>query len=480
MVFNDLREFIKKAEEIGECQTVEGADCESDIGILTELLQEKPDPKLLLFDKIKDYPPGYRVASNLFSTDRRTALGLDLPEGLQGAELIKAFRDRIREGIRPVPPEEVKTGPVKENVITGDDVDLFKLPVPKWHEFDGGRYIGTGCCIIQKDPDEGWINVSAYRVQAHDRNTVTVVVGPYHHGAKIRKKYWEKGESCPVAISCGQEPLLFAASAWEGIGWGESEYDFAGGLRKSPVQVTRGVTTDLPIPATAEIVLEGEILPPDVETREEGPFGEWTGYYARDIAPEPAVKIKSILHRNNPIIQGNPTSRLPGVWTLGRHFQKAAVLWDLLDRNMPGVKGVRMVDDAAIHSMVVISLKQSYAGQAKQAAMLAAGCAATGWCVRFIIVVDDDIDPFDNSQLLWALGTRCDPATSIDILSGGYSSWLDTMRTPEMKRLGMMENSRAIILACKPYWWIDQFPTPIGSSPEILEKTREKFKELFR
>ncbi|MFC1963962.1 UbiD family decarboxylase [Chloroflexota bacterium] len=375
MVFNDLREFIKKAEEIGECQTVEGADCESDIGILTEMLQEKPDPKLLLFDRIKDYPMGYRVASNLFSTDRRTALGLGLPEELKGAELVKALRDRIREGIRPVPPEEVKAAPVKENVITGEDVDLSKLPVPKWHEFDGGRYIGTGCCVIQKDPDEGWTNVSTYRVQVQDRNTVTVSIAPGHHGDVIRKKYWERGKNCPVAISCGQEPLLFAASGWESVTtWAESEYDFAGGLRKAPVQVTKGVTTDLPLPATAEIVLEGEILPPEVETRQEGPFGEYTGYYGGGVRAMPAVRINSILHRDNPILQGNPASRMPGVWTLGLHFQKAAVLWDLLDRNMPDVRGVRMVEDAAVHSMVVISLKQSYAGQARQAAMLASGC----------------------------------------------------------------------------------------------------------
>ncbi|MFC1963963.1 hypothetical protein ACFLV1_01110 [Chloroflexota bacterium] len=95
-------------------------------------------------------------------------------------------------------------------------------------------------------------------------------------------------------------------------------------------------------------------------------------------------------------------------------------------------------------------------------------------------MVDDDIDPFDNSQLFWALGTRCDPATSIDVLKGCWSHGIDTSRTPEMKRLGMMENSQAIVLACKPYWWKDQFPTPIGSSLEILEKTREKFKDLFR
>jgi 4-hydroxy-3-polyprenylbenzoate decarboxylase len=130
--------------------------------------------------------------------------------------------------------------------------------------------------------------------------------------------------------------------------------------------------------------------------------------------------------------------------------------------------------------MVVISLKQTYAGQAKQAAFLAAGSSATGWAVRFIIVVDDDIDPFDNSQVLWALGSRCDPASAIDVVSGCWTNLLDSMRNPEMKRLGIQENSRAIILACKPFWWINQFEPAAKSGPERIAKTKEKFKKLFK
>ena len=162
-----------------------------------------------------------------------------------------------------------------------------------------------------------------------------------------------KGQACPVVVCCGQEPLLWAASAWEHVPWGVSEYDFAGGLKNEPITVTRGVTTDLPIPATAEIALEGEIVPPEVEEREEGPFGEWPGYYVMGTTMQPAFRVKSILHRNNPIIQGNPPSHLPAVWSLGRHYQKAAVLWDELDRQLPGVTGVRMLDEAAMHSIVV-------------------------------------------------------------------------------------------------------------------------------
>ncbi len=152
----------------------------------------------------------------------------------------------------------------------------------------------------------------------------------------------------------------------------------------------------------------------------------------------------------------------------------------MLDKNMPGIRGVRMVEDAGIHSMVVISLKQSRSGQAMQAGLLAAACNATGLSVRYIIVVDDDIDPFDNSQILWAIASRCDPETSIEVLRRCWSNKLDTLYDPEKKRLNMQEHSRAIILACKPFWWINEFPRTIRSSPEHAEKTKEKFKELFR
>jgi 4-hydroxy-3-polyprenylbenzoate decarboxylase len=296
----------------------------------------------------------------------------------------------------------------------------------------------------------------------------------------IQKKYWAKGKACPVAISCGQEPLLFAAGAWEHIPWGVSEYDFAGGLKGEPIVVTHGVTTDLPIPATAEIVIEGEIVPPSVESRKEGPFGEWSGYYAGGEVPEAAIRVKAILHRNNPIIQGAPPSRFPGVFSLGRHYQKAASLWNELEKHVPGVVGTRMLEDSSMHTIAIISLKQQYEGHAKQAALLTAGDSATAWCLRWVIIVDDDIDPFDTSKVLWALGTRADPETAIDVIRGCWGGRANPLRTPEQKKVGLTAQNVGLIIACKPYHWIKDFPPSVESTPELREKTRSKWSELFR
>ncbi len=478
-MFDDIREFIEAAKKWGECTEVEGADWDKEIGAITQLSAELPNPPVLLFDKIKGYEPGYRVVTNQFATPRRTAITLGLPPEAKGIELVRALRDRLKAGVPFLAPVEVETGPVKENILTGDSVDLFKFPSPKWHEHDGGRYIGTGCMGILKDPDEGWVNLGTYRVQIQDKSTVTLVMVKGHRGEMICSKYWAKGLNCPVAISCGQEPTLWAASHFDGIPWGLSEYDFAGGLRGKPVQVTKGITTDLPIPATAEIVLEGEIVPPEVETRKEGPFGEWCGYYAGGVRPIPAVRIKSILHRDHPILQGNPSHRLASLWSVGKHIQKAAFLWNELDRQLAGIKGVWMLEEAGLHSIPVLSIQQKYPGHAKAAGLIAASCSATRFNCRWVIVVDEDIDPSNVSQVLWALGTRADPETSIDIIRGCFGGASNPMLSPEMRSAGNFEMTRGIIMACKPYRWKQDFPPSISISKELAGQIKKKWGHLF-
>lgn len=478
MIFRDLREFIKKAEEIGECYVVEGADWDLEIGALGALQSHKTHSPLLVFDKIKGYPAGYRVVTNLATTANRIALIFGLPQGITGMELVKAMRERLKSEVDPIPPVEVKTGPVKENILLGDDIDLYKFPTPKWHELDGGRYIGTGSAVITRDPDEGWVNFGAYRVQIQGKSTVTISMAPGHHGHIMRKKYWDRGINCPVAICCGQAPILFTASQLA-IPWGYSEYDYAGGWQGEPIEVTRGVTTDLPIPATAEIVLEGEIVPPEVEVLTEGPFGEWSGHYAGGERQMPAVRIKSILHRNAPIIQGNPPAVLPRVWTIGRHIQISATLWNELERQVPGVKGVWVIEEGAIRSIVVISLQQLYGGHAKQAALAAAGSLVTAYALRYVIVVDEDIDPSNISEVLWALGTRSEPE-EIDIIRGCWGSYANPRLTPEQRKVDDREHSTGLILACKPYKWMNDFPPSVKTSHGLAKKVKEKWPDLFR
>ncbi|MBI2319587.1 MAG: UbiD family decarboxylase [Betaproteobacteria bacterium] len=478
-MFEDLREFIEKSRELGECRTVEGAHWDVEIGRIAELSLSVRDSPLLVFDKIDGYPSGYRIATNPFSSSRRVALGLGLPLEFKGLELIKAWKEKL-SAVKPIPPVYVPTGPVKENVLVGKDVDVLKFPTPKWHAQDGGRYIGTGCMVIVKDPDTGWVNLGSYRSQIVDRSTVTMHIVPGHHGAIIAKKYWDRGESCPIAMVCGQELQLWIASV-SPVPIGVSEYERGGGLRGKAVEVVRGETVDLPIPATAEIVLEGEMPSPQVETAGEGPFGEWEGYYAGGRSPHPVVKVNAILHRNDPIQLGVPM-------LVGTHDDNmimaidfSAQLWAELDQQIAGVKGVCFVYEARRRPMIVVSLKQMYPGHVKQAALIVAGAYRGATFVgRFIVVVDDDIDPTNMSEVLWAIGTRCDPKTQIDFLTNRLSMASDPRLEPEKRSAGNYTCSTAIIDACRPWAWRDQFPKTTKTAPEVMEEVRRKWgKALF-
>lgn len=481
MIFKDLREFISECEKLNDCKVVEGADWNLEIGLITEIAVKHPDSPLLLFDNLKDYKKGYRVVTNLFMTPMRIALALGLPTNARGMELIKAWKQKASGPIKLIPPVEVKTGPVKENIHTGDDVNLYEFPVPKWHELDGGRYIGTCDMVITKDPIEGWVNLGVHRVQIHDKATATIHMSPGRHCEMMASKYWQKGQGCPVVVTCGQEPFVWGI-AHTFSPWGTSEYDVAGGLRGEPYEVIRGVVTDIPIPAAAEIALEGELLSPEVALLEEGPFGEWPGHYGRGryLGKSPVFKVKAILHRNNPIITGTPPYIPIASSSLGGHIRKAANVWNELDRQVPGVKGVSVFQEAGGYWMLAISIKQQYPGHAKQAALAALGSGVAAYMLKYVIVVDEDIDPSDTADVLWAIASRTDPKESIDFVKGCWGSQTDPILSPFKRKIHDFTHSSAIILACKPYHWIKEFPPSIKTNPNLLDETKKKWQHLFK
>ena len=472
---DDLREFINQVKKLGDLRVIEGADWNLEIGAATYVAAKAADPPAVLFDKIKGYPPGYRILANPYSNDKRMALILGLPLEASRLELVGKIRDRLKTPFKPIPPVEVKDGPVTENVYSGEKVDLFRFPTPHWLSLDGGRYLGTGDTVIVKDPDEGWVNVSTQRLEIHDKTTATIFSEPGKHLDIIRKKYWARGKSCPIAVTCGGHPLFICIGGMS-LGWGMSEYDWLGWWNKEPVEVIKGPVTGLPIPAHAEIVLEGEMVPPEVESRMEGPFSEWTGHYS-PARPEPAFRVKSILHRNDPII-------LAALPFLGRggsdyrmgHVMKAARVWNLLDTIVPGVKGVWVYFQLGGINNIVISLEQKYGGHAKQAALLALG--QMSYLTKFVIVVDEDVDPSNLRHVLWAIGLRSEPE-EWEAVKGTWSGYLDPRISPEKREAGNLTHSTAIILACKPFHWIKEFPPAVNEDPELEKKVQEKWGSIL-
>jgi 4-hydroxy-3-polyprenylbenzoate decarboxylase len=425
-----------------------------------------------VFDNIPGYPKGFRILAGGANALRRLAVVLDLPDPDHEMDLVKAVRNRMRTEFELIPPVEVATGPVMENIDRDDDVDVLKFPAPFVHELDGGRYIGTDDLVIMRDPDTGWVNVATYRVMVHDANTVAVWMSPGKHGRMISEKYFSQGKPCPVLISCGQDPLLFIAAHQE-IDPGVNEFAYAGGQRGRAIEVIPSELHALPIPAHAEVVLEGEIMPD--ETRLEGPFGEFMGYYASNATELPIVRVRRVYWRSNPILTLAIPSRPPENFTFARATVKSAMIWDEMEKaGIPGVKGVWCHEAGAGRLFNVIAIEQLYPGHVSQAAMLAANCHAGNYAGRWVVVVDDDIDPSNIFDVIWAMSTRCDPPEDTQFIRRAWSTPLDPLlRAPPY------HNNRGIIDACRPYGWKDEFPQVAEASPGLKETVRTKWPHLF-
>jgi 4-hydroxy-3-polyprenylbenzoate decarboxylase len=474
----DLREFIRVADEQGELVRIDDADPHLEIGALYELSLQHECPPALLFDRIKGCPEGIRVIMGVQSLLQRWERSEPqmIREG-RGIEAVQAYRRRRREvaAAKPLPPCDVDTGPVLDNVISGEEVNILAFPTCKWHEDDGGAYIGTECLVINKDPDSDWVNVGTYRGQVQDAKTLTVFIEPGKHGDVIRRKYWERGQACPMVVCVGQSPILGkVAGTVSGSGFGESEFATAGGLLGRPIPVVRGRTTGVPFPAEAELVFEGLMPPPEEEARPEGPFGEALGYYGSGTRPEPVLRVQTIYHRDNPILVGRPPTKptLPGRrWE--HSISYSAVIWDAIEAaNVPGITGVWTLPNL---TTVIVALREQHAGHAKMAGLVAAGCGPGAYGGRVTIVVDDDIDITDLTEVMWAVGTRWDPATQTDIISGGWGSHIDPRIDPVHRSLGDITNSRIIIYAVRPYHWRDEFPAVVAVSDAYAAELQEKW-----
>jgi len=470
--YRDLRDWIEGVERLGQLRRVDGANAEEEIGLAQEVLTKHDTAPAVLFDQIPGYAPGFRVLSCPLGTIQRIAYTLGLPPEASKRELVDLWRRRFKE-IQPIDPVEVTEAPILENLLLGKDVDVLKIPAPKWHENDGGRYIGTGSFDITRDPDEGWVNLGTYRVMVQDRYHLGYYISPGKHGRIQREKYFARGEKCPVAMVVGSDPLLFLASCTE-IPYGLSEYAWVGGLRGEPVPVVRGKVTGLPIPAFAEIVFEGYALP-DV-TMPEGPFGEWTGYYASDTRPEPVLQVEAMYFRNNPILLGQPPAQPPDEQARFRAFMRSAVLKDEIEKaGVPDVAGVWCHEVGGSRLFNVVAIRQRYPGHARQAGHVAAMCRAGAYTGRYVVVVDDDIDPTNLEDVLWAMCTRSDPETSIDLIKRAWATPLDPRIPPEKRAVNDYTNSRAIIDATRPYEWRDQFAPVNRMRPETERRAYEQW-----
>ncbi len=470
MANKDLRNFIEEIEKIGELKNISGADAEEAIGGIVDIYMRDLGNPAVLFDKIAGYPDGFRVLANIIMSRPRCAIALGLPPDATEQQLIDWWRHYLGADAPEHPPIEVNGGPIIDNVFEGDQVNIKTLPSPKWHEHDGGNFIGTGCIVAMRDPDTGWVNYGTYRVQTHDERTATVMMSPGKHCRLMMKKYHDRGEKCPVAVVAGVHPLMFMIGGFE-VAYGRNELDVVGGIFGEGIEVINMPKTGLPVPAGAEIAFEGYISPNDEIL--EGPLGEWTGYYAGGQRPEPAIRIETLWHRDNPVITGAIPAVPPNDNTYYMGAYRAAAVWNQLEAaGIPGVKGVYAHEAGGSRMWLTVSIKQMYGGHSKQAGLVASQCHAGAYANRWVVVVDDDIDPSNMNDVVWAMCTRFDPREGVDILNGCWSTHLDPMCFDDDHD---RRNSRMVIDACIPFARKDTFPKVARSSQELDDRIKAKF-----
>ena len=466
--WRDTREWLARATALGEVRVVRGAGWQSEIGAITELLDHTDDAPCVLFDDVPGYAPGRRVLVNCNGTAARQAITLGLPPDEANHEGLMAFWRRALDGLTPVPPVEVETGPVFENVLEGGDVDLEAFPVPVWHALDGGRYIGTASLNILKDPESDWVNVGTYRNQIFGRDTMGIWISPGKHGRLIRDRHRELDQRIPVVVVVGADPLLFLVAA-SAVPFGTDEFAWAGAVRGQPIEIVRGRHTGLPFPASAEIVIEGWIDPED--WHEEGPYGEFHGYYGRGEGRTPVIRVAAIYHRDDPILLGCPQGKPPHEDNRALAYLRAAqVEKQLRDAGVPRITGVWCPPVAAERFLTVVAVDQAYPGHATQALTVAGQTGGAAYIARMVVVVDPDIDIHDMNDVLWALITRVDPERDTSVIRRAWSGPLDTATHPDER--GM--NSRLLIDATRPWEWRDRFAEPVVT-PEMARATRRRW-----
>ena len=458
MAYADLRQFLQRLEEEGELGRVQRpVELHYEIGAVCRKTLDLRGPALS-FEAIR----GHKVplVVNLFATRRRYAMALETTPD----EIHKRWIERTQ---KPIEPVIVKTGPCKENIILGKDVDLRKFPIPIWNELDGGPYI-TLPCHISKHPVTGIRNASMYRGQVHDPKTIGILAAPYRHIVFHRNEALKRGEPLPVAIALGVDPAITVASV-AAFPYEVDELTMAGALRGEPVELVRCETVPLEVPASAEIVLEGEIDPN--ELREEGLFGEFSGYYGIKLA-RPVIKIKAITHRNDPIYAGSYEGLPPHDTDLLMGIPIETEILRLVP--LPGIQKVHVTEGGCGAFNCVISIKKQFEGYGKMIGMAALGT----WGARFVktlIVVDDDVDAFDWTQVEWALATRVQPHRDVEIISDVVGCILDPSLPLHERQTGHSRTSKMIIDATK--YDAAEFENPCRPKPEVMERVNREWAE---
>jgi 2,5-furandicarboxylate decarboxylase 1 len=455
----DFRQFLAVMERESPEDVVRirrEVDPRFEVTALQQHLEDLGRYPLVIFENVlnlKRKPSGFRLATNVFATREKIALALDLPKEQWRMETSIEFARRSLTPIKPVVVTSSEA-PVHEVVRTGDEVDLFELPVVTHHVMDGFPYLVDA--VVAADPETGVHNSSHHRQLIKDRNHTGIWMSPRHLWNYFNRAE-ELGKPLPIAHVHGHHPGFFLGSEAL-VPMDADEYQHIGGVLGEPLRLVPSVSFGerLMVPADAEVVIEGQILPGVRDA--EGPFGEFTGYYG----PQrwgPVVEVTAITHRRDPIwlniLVGHPDTALLG------GIPKEAGIYEMVKAAVPTVKAVHFPISGTCRFHAYISIDKKVEGEAVQAAMAAFPYHDE---LKHIIVVDADVDPFNEREVLWAMATRVQPDVDVNIIREVRGGSLD----PSSTRHAV--GSKMIIDATKPV--TRAFAERIAVPQDVLKRVR--------
>ncbi len=436
MSYRDLREFIDVLEARGELKRISTAV--SPHLEITEICDRtlKAGGPALLFENVTGY--NMPVLGNLFGTPERVALGMgreqvselrevgELLAFLKEPEPPKSLKDlwQNRDNFKPVlnmPVREISKPKCQEIVLEGEDVDLTKLPIQTCWPGDAGPLI-TWPLVITRGPNKERQNLGIYRLQVIGKNRV-IMRWLAQRGGALDFQEWQQthpGEPFPISVALGADPATILGAVTP-VPDTLSEYAFAGLLRGEKTEVAKSLGNSLQIPANAEIILEGYLLPGD--EADEGPFGDHTGYY-NEVERFPVLSIERITHRKNPIYHSTYTGRPPDEPAiLGVALNEVFV--PLLQKQFPEITDFYLPPEGCSYRFAVVTMKKQYPGHAKRVMMGVWSFLRQFMYTKFVVVTDDDINARDWQDVIWAMTTRMDPARDTVIIENTPIDYLD-------------------------------------------------------
>jgi UbiD family decarboxylase len=398
--YEDMRSYIEALEAAGLLKHVTAeVDLKHEIGAIAARSLEQGGPAIV-FENVKGYP-GMPLVVNLVSNNKQLGLafGTESEETKIYEKLVLGMRNRIPSRIR-------QTGPVKEEIYQGDDVDLYKFPTPWWHEHDGGQFIATTAGLITQDPATGNLNMGSYRAMIKDKNTVSWSGGTRKPGSgsggDVILANEAEGKPTPVAIVLGMDPYLSLAtgSPVPADEEGQTEYEAAGAWRGAATELVKCETNDLLVPANAEIVLEGEAIPN--ERTEEGPHGESTGFYGENKQAF-VIKINCVTHRHNPVSYGLICQLIEDYPR--QLFRSGSFLTRLTQAS--GMDNIREAYFPEVGRMGMMIVSAAIRDKDDPKRIMDAVWALDNW--RWVIVVDEDCDVRNWNDVMWRVVSAADP-----------------------------------------------------------------------